>query len=246
LAIALAADAKASRRKLRLWLTGRNASRLAESVDQTATLGADASSAVIEISDAPALRDWIRHADAAAPLDMVIANAGRSAGIGAGPESLAQVTTLVETNILGTINTVLPAAACMRTRRHGRIVLLASLAGHLPFPSTPTYSASKAFVRTWGLALRPDLARDGVLLTVVSPGYIDTPMTAGNDFRMPFLLTAEQAAAHILRRLRGGPAEIVFPFAAALSVRILSLLPSALFGRLALRRPHKHALRNGP
>jgi short-subunit dehydrogenase len=200
------------------------------------------STSAIEITDAVTVRDWILACDAIAPLDMVIANAGRSAGTGDGPESAAQVATLVETNIGGTVNTVLPAAERMRSRQRGHIVIVSSLAARLPFPSTPTYSATKAFVRSWGLALRSDLVRNGVRLTIVSPGYIATPMTAGNHFRMPFLRTADQAAAHILRRLDRGPVEIAFPFGAIVALHVLSLLPAGLFGRLMSRGPRKHAL----
>ena len=242
LAIGLAAQAHASQVPLRLWLTGRNGARLSETAARSTELGANVATAAIEITDAAMVRNWILACDETATLDMVIANAGRSAGTGDGPESAAQVATLVETNIGGTVNTVLPAAERMRSHRHGHIVIVSSLAARLPFPSTPAYSATKAFVRSWGLALRPDLARNGVGLTIVSPGYIATPMTAGNHFPMPFLLTAEQAATYILRRLDHGPAEIAFPLSAVMALRILSLLPVGLFGRLMSRGPRKHAL----
>jgi len=242
LAIGLAAQAHASQVPLRLWLTGRNSARLLETAERGAELGANVATAAIEITDAAMVRDWILTCDAATPLDMVIANAGRSAGTGDGPESAAQVGTLVETNICGTVNTVLPATDCMRSHRRGHIVIISSLAARLPFPSTPTYSATKAFVRNWGLALRSDLARDGVRLTIVSPGYIATPMTAGNHFPMPFLRSADQAATLILRRLDHSPAEIAFPLGAVLALGILSLLPVELFGRLMSRRPRKRAL----
>jgi len=242
LALAFAARAQASPARLRLWLTGRDAGRLAETAAAAAEFGAEVATATLDLSLRTGVQEWVLACDAAEPLDVVVANAGRSAGIGAGPESAEQVRMLIETNIFGVVNTVLPAAACMRTRKHGRIVILSSLAGRLPFPSTPSYSATKAFVRSWGLSLRPDLSEDGVGLTVVSPGYIATPMTAGNKFRMPFLVSADWAAAHILRRLGGGPAEISFPLGAVLAVNALSLLPRELFGRLMLRGPRKHAL----
>lgn len=114
LAIGLAAQAQASEVPLRLWLTGRNIVRLLETAERATKLGASVATAAIEISDAALVRDWILACDAAAPLDMVIANAGRSAGTGDGPESAAQVATLVDTNIGGTVNTVLPAAERMR------------------------------------------------------------------------------------------------------------------------------------
>jgi len=242
LALAFAARAQASNAPLRLCLTGRDAGRLAETAAAASARGVELATARLAISDEAAVRDWVLACDAVAPLDVVIANAGRSAGTGAGPEGADQVRILIETNVFGVVNTVLPAASCMRVRGCGRIVILSSLAGRLPFPSTPTYSATKAFVRSWGLSLRPELARNGVGLTVVSPGYIATPMTAGNPFRMPFLVTADWAAAHILRRLEGNPAEIGFPLGAVAAVNALSFLPRGPLGRLLLRGPRKQAL----
>ncbi len=242
LALAYSDRARASRTRLRLWLTGRDADRLAETATAVTVLGAEVTTVALDIRDRTAIREWILACDAAEPLDVVIANAGRSAGIGAGPESTDQVSTLIDTNVFGVVNTVLPAASCMRERRRGRIVIVASLAGYLPFPSTPTYSATKAFVRNWGLSLRPELAAYGIGLTLVSPGYIATPMTAGNEFGMPFLVSAEWAAERIVRRLDADPAEIAFPFGAVFAVAVLSLLPRGVFGRLMLRGPRKHAL----
>jgi NADP-dependent 3-hydroxy acid dehydrogenase YdfG len=222
------------RTPLRLWLTGRNANRLAETAAAVTDFGADVVTAILDVRDEAAIKEWVLACDDAASLDMVVANAGQFAARGATPEGADTVRMLVETNVLGVINTVLPAAARMRGRRHGRIVIVSSLAGQLPFPSTPTYSATKAFVRSWGLSLRPDLARDGVGLTVVSPGYIATPMTAENQFRMPFIVSADKAVTHTLRRLESDPAEIAFPLRAVLAVGLLSLLGPGLFGRLML------------
>jgi short-subunit dehydrogenase len=224
LTLAFAARALEPQARLRLWLTGRNAERLAETAAAATEFGAQVITATLDIRDEGAVREWVLACDAAEPLDVVIANAGQFASIKAGEEDTDRVRTLIETNVFGVTNTVLPAAACMRTRRHGRIVIMSSLAGRLPFPTTPTYSATKAFVTSWGLSLRPKLAREGIGLTVVSPGYIVTPMTAGNDFHMPFLVSADWAAAHILRRLDRNPAEIAFPLRAVMAVQALSLV----------------------
>jgi short-subunit dehydrogenase len=223
MALAYAARAQEPPARLRLWLTGRNADRLAETAAAATALGADVATATMDIRDDGSVREWVLACDAAASLDVVVANAGQFASIDAGPEGADRVRTLIETNVFGVTNTVLPAAACMRTRRRGRIVIISSLAGRLPFPSTPTYSATKAFVTTWGLSLRPNLAKDGIGLTVVSPGYIATPMAAGNKFHMPFLVGVDWAADHILRRLDRNPAEIAFPLRAVMAVGVVAL-----------------------
>lgn len=223
MALAFAARAQQPQAQLRLWLTGRNADRLAETAAAAAELGAEVATATLDIGDEGSVKRWVLACDAAAPLDVVVANAGQFASIDVEPEGADRVRTLIETNVFGVTNTVLPAAACMRTRRHGHIVIVSSLAGRLPFPSTPTYSATKAFVTSWGLSLRPKLAKDGVGLTVILPGYIATSMSAGNNFNMPFLVSVDWAAAHILRRLDRNPAEIAFPLRAVMAVGVLSL-----------------------
>jgi short-subunit dehydrogenase len=223
MALAFAARAQQPQAQLRLWLTGRNAVRLAETAAAATELGAEVAAATLDIRDEGSVERWVLACDAAAPLDIVVANAGQFASIDVEPECADRVRTLIETNVFGVTNTVLPAAACMRTRRHGHVVIVSSLAGRLPFPSTPTYSATKAFVTSWGLSLRPKLAKDGVGLTVVSPGYIATPMSACNNFHMPFLVGVDSAAAHILRRLDRNPAEIAFPLRAVMAVAVLSL-----------------------
>lgn len=223
MALAFTARAQQAQARLRLWLIGRNADRLAETAAAATGLGAEVATAILDICDEGSVKEWVLACDAAAPLDVVIANAGQFASIDVGLEGADRVRTLIETNVFGVTNTVLPAAACMRTRRQGRIVIVSSLAGRLPFPSTPTYSATKAFVTSWGLSLRPELAKDGIGLTVVSPGYIATPMSAGNNFHMPFLVSADWAAAHILQKLDRNPAEIAFPLRAVMAVGVLSL-----------------------
>jgi short-subunit dehydrogenase len=218
MALAFAARAHQPQARLRLWLTGRNADRLAETAAAATELGAEVGTAALDIRDEGSVKEWVLACDAVAPLDVVVANAGQFASINVEPEGADRVRTLIETNVFGVTNTVLPAAACMRMRRHGHVVIVSSLAGRLPFPSTPTYSATKAFVTSWGLSLRPKLAS----LTVVLPGYIATPMSAGNNFHMPFLVGVDWAAAHILRRLDRNPAEIAFPLRAVMAVAMLS------------------------
>jgi short-subunit dehydrogenase len=242
LAVAYAKRAAARGEKLRLWLTGRDAGRLAETENAARSCGAEVDTVRLDITDRSGVEAWILACNASAPLDVVIANAGRSAGTGSGPETAEQVRILIETNVSGVVNTVIPAASCMRQRRGGKIVIVSSLAARVPFPSTPAYSAAKAFVRTWGFALRPELAEHGVGLTVVSPGYVNTPMTAINPYKMQFMVSADWAAYHILRRLEHNPPEIGFSRFAVVGVTALALLPRGLFGRLMLRQPRKPAL----
>jgi len=112
----------------------------------------------------------------------------------------------------------------------------------LPLPRAEAYGASKAGLRYLLQALRLDLAAQGVDVTLVSPGFVDTPLTRRNDFPMPMRWPVERAAQHILERLEQRPLEIAFPTPFIAGLRLLSWLPARLqfaIGR-RLARPDSH------
>ncbi|WP_019015797.1 SDR family NAD(P)-dependent oxidoreductase [Elioraea tepidiphila] len=222
-----------------LHCSGRDAARLAELGQAARAKGAELRAVVLDVRDAAAMADWI---NGAGRLDLVIANAGVSAGTGGGaPETPAQTRLLVETNLLGVLNTVHPALAAMRAQApgpdgvRGRIAVIGSIAGFVAAPGAPTYCATKAAVDAWTVATAAVAARDGVAMTSVCPGYIRTPMTAGNRFPMPGLMDADRAAAIILRGVARGRRRVVFPWWLGLAARLVGALPprlsTALLGR---------------
>jgi short-subunit dehydrogenase len=230
---------------VRLALLGRDAARLEAVAKRCEAAGADLRTAVLDVVDGAAIAGFIESVDAERPLDLVIANAGVSGGTaGARPgdgllEPATQVRAILATNVDGLVNTVLPALRRMLARGRGQIALMSSLASFRGLPGTPTYCASKAFVRTWAEGLRPDCARQGVEINALCPGYVRTPMTARNDFPMPFLTTAERAARRIARGLERNRARIVFPRRLYWPLRAVSALPEALLDRLLPRLPRK-------
>ena len=116
---------------------------------------------------------------------------------------------------------------------------MSSLAAFRGFPGAPAYCASKAFVRVWGEALRPELAAHGVALSVICPGFIATPMTTVNKFPMPFLMSAERAARIIVRGLARNRARIAFPWLLYAGVRLVAVLPPGLTDVVMARLPKK-------
>lgn len=224
---------------VRLALTGRDGVRLERVAFACRERGARVSSAVLDVTDAPALKHWIEAQDEALPLDLAIANAGISAGTGGGHESAEQARRIFATNLDGVVNTVEPAARLMTARGRGQIALMSSLASFRGFPGAPAYCASKAAVRVYGEALRGDLARHGVGVSVICPGYVQTPMTATNRFHMPFLIDAARAAAIMKRGLAHNRARIAFPRRLYALVWLLAALPPCLTDRLLMRLPRK-------
>jgi short-subunit dehydrogenase len=118
---------------------------------------------------------------------------------------------------------------------------MASLAAFRGFPGSPTYCASKAMVRVWGEALRPELAPLGVAVSVICPGFVVSRMTAINKFHMPLLLSAERAARIIRSGLARNKARIAFPWRLYAMVRLIAALPPGLIDPLLARLPRKGA-----
>ncbi len=227
-------------RGVHLFLAGRDLSRLSEIAALCRARGAEAATAIVDVTDRPLMAEWIAAADRAAPLDLVIANAGVSGGSGwSGGESADQTRRIFAVNLDGLVNTVLPAIEAMRPRRKGQIALMASLSGFRGFPSAPAYCASKAAVRVWGEGLRGGLAKDGIGVTVICPGFVRTPMTAVNRFPMPFLMTAEKAGSLMRRGIDANRARLSYPWPMAAIAWLLAALPPHWTDPLLERLPAK-------
>lgn len=173
--------------------------------------------------------------DAIGPLDLAILNAGTHRSVSAQGFDAAVVRALVDVNLMGTVNCLAAILPDFIERRSGRIAVVSSVAGYRGLPSAAGYGATKAALINLCEALKPELDQFGVGLSVINPGFVDTPLTAKNDFPMPFMIPADAAAATILRGLDAGRFEIVFPWRMALAMKLLRLLPYSLFFRLTRR-----------
>jgi short-subunit dehydrogenase len=223
-----------------LFLGGRDRQRAEAAAAACRARGAQAIVAVIDVTNRDDMAAWVVEADNTAALDLVIANAGISAGTGGQKgESGEQTRAIFTTNLVGVLNTVLPVIDLLRSRGRGQIALIASLAGFRGIPSSPAYCASKAAVRVWGEGLRGWLADQGIGVTVVCPGFVATRMTAVNRFPMPFLLNAEEAAQRIKRGIETNRARVSFPWPLASVIWLLTALPPAWTDRLLRHLPRK-------
>jgi len=222
-----------------LFLCGRDEARLAAVTATCRARGAEVVTTVLDVTEAEAVAAWVAACDRHRPLDLVIANAGISAGTAGGAEGAEQTRTIFAVNLDGTVNTVMPAIAAMRPRGRGQIALMSSIAGFRGLGGAPAYCGSKAAVRVWGEALRGALAADGIAVSVICPGFVATPMTAINDFAMPFLMTAESAARLIRRKLAANRGRIAFPGPMAALSWLAAALPDALTDRLTRLLPAK-------
>lgn len=172
--------------------------------------------------------------------DLVIANAGISAGTaGEALEDVAKLRRVLDVNVVGLAATLSAFAPAMRAAGRGTIAGIASVAGFRGLPGNGAYSASKAAARIWLEALRVELRGSGVSVVCICPGYIDTPMTRVNRFRMPFLISADEAAPRIARAIAAKRRVAVIPWQMAAVSVLLRALPGCLYDRMAARAPRK-------
>ena len=183
-----------------LYLAGRNAGRLNIVVENCAKLGAHAIGKVINVEDKQAMMDWIGESHHLSSLDLVIANAGISAG-SHDDADFSTTRDIFMTNLVGVLNTIHPAIRLMRMQGAGQIAIISSFAGYRGLPSAPAYSASKAAVKAYGEGLRGQLAPGGIDVTVICPGFIRSRITDANKFPMPFFMEAPKAAIIIKKGL---------------------------------------------
>lgn len=172
--------------------------------------------------------------------DFVIANAGVSAGtLTEEAGDLSVFRRIFDTNVIGMAQTFQPFVAAMKARGSGRLVGIASVAGIRGLPGAGAYSASKAAGIAYLEALRVELHGSGVRAVTIAPGYIATPMTAVNRYRMPFLMPVDAAARRFARAIERGTRYTVIPWQMAVAAKLLRLLPDPLFDALFARAGRK-------
>jgi short-subunit dehydrogenase len=213
-----------------LGLIGRNSMRLESVAAECRARGAEVVTGCLDVRDSTAIRQWLFDFDTQHPITLLIANAGIASTLKSLDdwEDLTKTAELVDTNLYGTLHTILPAVERMRVRRCGQIAVIGSLAALRGMAISPAYCASKAALLAYCDSVRPLLAQDHISLSIVLPGFIRTAMSDAFPANRPRMWSAEKAALHIRKQLARRRAEIVFPFSLALGLKLLRLLPATL------------------
>jgi short-subunit dehydrogenase len=220
-----------------LAITGRDAARLEAVAQSCRNKGAEVFTAILDVCDRTAMSAWLLELDRKSPVELLIANAGVIAGsvaenaIEDGDAGYA----LLQTNILGTANSVQPLIPAMMARNKGQIALMSSIAAFVPLAHAPSYSASKAALMNYGMSLRDALRPHGVKVSVVCPGFVDTRMSRSEAGPKPFLMNASKAAKKIVSGLARDREIIMFPWFFGFITWLSGLLPSWL--RRAVSKP---------
>jgi len=222
-----------------LTLTGRDEARLSGIKRRCMDRGATVQAVALNVTDRAGMSTLIATADRDHPLDLVIANAGVSAGAGGDGEDEAQARAIFEVNFTGVLNTIWPTIEAMKTRKRGHIAVVSSIAGMTPLPGAPAYSASKVAVKAYAEALHGALRPQGITVTAICPGFVDSRITAKNDFPMPLFMDAPKAARRIRRGLARGPISLIFPRRLAAVTWLIGLLPPCWRVWILSRAPKK-------
>lgn len=167
-------------------------------------------------------------------IDVAIANAGIG-GNNAETRDLnpLAVKKVIDINLLGAVNTVHAVLPGMKRRNSGHIVAISSLAGFRGLPKSAAYSASKAGMTAFFESVRLDVKHSGIDVTIIQPGFIKTPLTAGRAAKMPFLMDLEDAVPLFVRAIERRKKFAAFPWQLATIVRAGKIMPAWLYDRIA-------------
>jgi short-subunit dehydrogenase len=220
-----------SRRGWSLGLVARRAELLDELVSELKT---PAVALPADVTDREAVKDAAaRGAETfGGDFDLAVANAGISVPTWSTKFNLDDAERIIRVNVLGMFYLFDATVPAMLARGSGRFAGIASIAGLRGLPSASVYSASKAAMQAFLEASRVELAQRGVGVTIVNPGWVETPIIDKYKGPVPFLMKADKAARLIADGIERGAREVEFPWQMSLLVRTLRLVPNALYDRL--------------
>jgi short-subunit dehydrogenase len=225
-----------AQRGARVVLAARRRAELEELAREIENAGGSAEVCPLDVSNSDATREAVARWDRdLGGLDLVLANAGVGGNEPGPGVSWDNTERIIRINVLGALATLVPAIEPMVGRGRGTLAAVTSLAGMRGLPTSAAYSASKAAVSKFLESLCVELAASGVRVVDIRPGFVDTPLTRKNRFKMPFLMDVGAAADLTLRRLERGDPVIAFPWQLSSAMKLAEKMPDTLWRMLAAR-----------
>jgi short-subunit dehydrogenase len=220
----------------RVAASARSADKLAELASRSSNIKTYPLDVLI-VADAAATVEKIERE--MGPIGLAVFNAGVWHPMTASTYDIEKVKASTDVNYLGVCNSLAPVMRAMIGRGRGHLAIVSSVAGMRGLPKGAAYAPTKAALISLAESLYGDLKLKGVSMTVINPGFVETPMTSVNTFPMPFIVTTEEAVRTIRAGLDTGRFEIVFPGRMALLMKTLRILPYRVFfwatGRISAR-----------
>jgi short-subunit dehydrogenase len=184
----------------------------------------------LDVTDASSVRDVFASITRDhGPVDLVIAGAATYKAVSASGIDPTDFDTMYRTNYLGVINVIAAVLPAFRDRRQGHLSWIASVAGYRGLPKAAAYGPTKAALINLAESIKPELERDGITVSVINPGFVRTPMTAVNDFEMPFLMEPADAAAQTIAGLAKQKFEVAYPTPFVAILKFARILPYRAF-----------------
>lgn len=210
--------------------------RSAEKLESLAALYPGVAAYPLDVTDAAAVQDTCRKIEGEmGPIDLVLFAAGTYAPVSLDRVDAHDFDAAMRVNYMGVVNGLSAILPRMRARRRGHVAWIASVAGYRGLPKAASYGPTKAALINLAESLKPDLERDGITTSIVNPGFVRTPLTAQNDFEMPFLIEPEDAAGRTIAGLAAGRFEIAFPRRFVAILKLARVLPYTLYFSLVRR-----------
>jgi short-subunit dehydrogenase len=217
----------------KIGLVARRREQLAQLAAEIEKAGGNAAYAVGDVADREQALAAIREVAARlGPVDLLIANAGVGAPTTVEPFNVGDVERMFQVNVLGVIYSLEAVLPQMLERRSGHLAAVSSLAAYNGLPGESAYTASKAAVNVFMDGLRVQLRSKGIAVTTICPGFVKTPMTEVNEFKMPYLMSAEEASRRIVHALRRKRKVYNFPWQLALLMKLSRWAPDWLLDRM--------------
>jgi short-subunit dehydrogenase len=221
---------------LQLAASGVKVAASARSVEKLEALGPAILKIPLDVTDATACRAAVERIESELGLiDLAVLGAGTYAPVAVDDLDPASFAHMMTTNYMGVVNCVAALAPGMMSRRSGHLSWIASVAGYMGLPKAAAYGPTKAALINLAESLYPDMRARGVSVSVINPGFVETPLTAQNDFEMPFLMKSEDAARRTIEGLAAGRFEVAYPRRFVAILKAVRLLPYPLFFRLIAR-----------
>jgi len=225
-----------SRRGAKLGLIARRAEKLAELVREIEATNGKAIALPADVMDVNSLAAAATQLRSTfGPIDVLIANAGVGATVDAAELKGSTVAGVLNVNVLGAANSVEAVVPEMVQRGRGQLVVISSLAAYRGLPKSAAYCASKAAVSAFFESLRLDLKPRGIDVTIIHPGFIKTPLTAGRHAQMPFLMELEDAVQKIISAIEKRKKSYAFPWQLASIVRAGMIMPNFMYDWISRR-----------
>jgi len=222
-----------ARRGAKVGLVARREDLMAEAVSEIQDEGGQALALKADVQNVESLSgaaDKLR--DHFGPIDILIANAGVGATTDGAELDGKEVANVINVNVIGAANSVAAVVREMVARGSGQLVVISSLAAYRGLPKSAAYCASKAAVSAFFESLRIDLEPKGIDVTIIHPGFIKTPLTAGREADMPFLMELDDAVKKMARAIEKRRKRYSFPWQLATIVRAGLVMPIWMYDRI--------------